>query len=197
MAYLVFMDGPEKGKRIDLPSEGEAVIGRNTDNAVVVEGPAVSGRHCSITIREGQFVLRDLGSTNGTRVNDVPASEVVLFRGDMLTLGTTMLMLEGEDAPARSDDPALGGGIEAPRVEIRARTTSSRTPVKRPRDFGKRRDTNRRWKVIIILVSLLVLAALVLFVREALLSTPPETTLPPMDPLGEPAAETEPQSPDV
>ncbi len=179
MAYLVLMDGPEKGRRFDLPAEGDVRIGRNDDNTVVVDGPAISGRHCSITIMGGAFAVRDLGSTNGTRLNDAPVAEASLFRGDVLTLGTTPLMIEGADVPAREGDPSLDGGIERPRVEIQPRTTRSRAPVPRPKDFGKRRDHNRRWKILIFLIGLAVLAALAMFIRINL-SPAPEVGLPPV-----------------
>lgn len=165
MAYLVSMDGPDKGTRYELAPNGEITLGRREDNVLVIDGPAVSGHHCSITVADGSFVVRDLGSTNGTRLNDEPIVEAQLFRGDILSLGTTPLMIEGDDVPAREGDASIGGGIERTRVDLRPRTTSSRTPVPRPKDFGKRHDHNRRWKVLILVIGVAVLAALVYFIK--------------------------------
>lgn len=165
MAYLVLMDGPEKGQRYELPPDGEVALGRSDDNSIQIEGPAVSGHHCVLVIAKGAFSLRDRGSTNGTRVNDEPVSEAALFRGDVVTLGTTPVMIEGTDVPAREGDPSVGGGIDRTRPDFRPRTTRSRAPVARPKDFGKRRDHNRHWKVVILLIGLAVVGVLVWFIR--------------------------------
>lgn len=163
MAYLVLMDGPEKGQRYELPPEGDITLGRADDNSITIEGPAVSGHHCTITVGPQSFFLKDRGSTNGTRVNDEPVSEAPLFRGDVVTLGTTPLMLEGSDVPAREGDPAMGGGVERTRPDFRPRSSA---PVARPKDFGVRRDHNRHWKVLIFAIGILVLAGLVYFVLQ-------------------------------
>jgi hypothetical protein len=169
MAYLVLMDGPDKGQRYELPPDGEVTLGRADDNGIVVEGPAVSSHHCSIIVSRQGFALRDRGSTNGTRVNDEPVSEAQLYRGDVVSLGTTPIMIEGSDVPAREGDPAVSGGVERKRPDFRPRTTRSSAPVLRPKDFGKRRDHNRHWKVAILLIGLLVLVGLVYFVLQMML----------------------------
>ncbi len=170
MAYLVLMDGPDKGQRYELP-EGTIAIGRAGENDIRVEGPAVSGQHCTLTVESGVITLKDAGSTNGTRVNDEVVAEATLYRGDVITLGSTPVMIEGSDVPAREGDAAVGGGIERPRVDIRPRTTRSRTPVQRPSDFGKRRDHNKRWKIVILLIGVAVAVALVVFIRSFFVTT--------------------------
>ncbi len=164
MAYLVLMDGPDKGLRYELP-EGELSLGRSEKNDIRIEGSAVSGQHCTITIDANGVTLRDGGSTNGTRVNDEVVAEAALFRGDIITLGTTPVMIEGSDVPARDGDAAVGDAIERTRVDIRPRTTRSRSPVQRPSDFGKRRDHNKQWKALILIIGVAVAFALVLFIR--------------------------------
>ena len=71
-AFLVVVDGPLKdfnpGQRI--PVEGAASIGRESDNQVVIQDKTVSGRHAAIVYRAGRWWAEDLGSTNGTWVND-------------------------------------------------------------------------------------------------------------------------------
>ncbi|MHB8576164.1 MAG: FHA domain-containing protein [Dehalococcoidia bacterium] len=56
------------GERI--PIEGIASIGRDSDNQVVIPDKTVSGRHAALAFREGRWWVEDLGSTNGTWVND-------------------------------------------------------------------------------------------------------------------------------
>jgi len=53
--------------------------------------PGASRQHARIRRTEDGFVLADLGSTNGTLVNDVPIQEHVLDNGDRITIGETVL----------------------------------------------------------------------------------------------------------
>jgi len=132
MAYLVGTTEDGAAVKIDLPKSGEAILGRSPERAtVVVSAPSVSGCHCSIAQVDGAWVLKDLGSTNGTRLNGEVVSEAKLFRGDKVSLGDFSLVLEGEDVPERTDAsvtprvvkavagvsvviPPVAGKVEAP-----------------------------------------------------------------------------------
>jgi pSer/pThr/pTyr-binding forkhead associated (FHA) protein len=69
-------------------------IGRSEDNDVVANDPRVSRHHGRITGRRGTLVYLDLGSSNGSRVNGEPVSEVVLGVGDRLEVGGTTIEVE-------------------------------------------------------------------------------------------------------
>ena len=74
---------------------GEAVtIGRLPECAIVLRDANVSRRHAQIRLEDDGVVLRDLGSTNGTRVNDVPVKERRLRNGDRISVGNTTMVLE-------------------------------------------------------------------------------------------------------
>ena len=66
-------------------SQDLMVIGR-TGADLTVADPDVSRRHATVEKRAGTVVLRDLKSTNGTRVNDEEVTERVLSDGDRLSL---------------------------------------------------------------------------------------------------------------
>ncbi len=68
------------------------IIGSATDCDVVVDSPLASARHCQLTQTiEGDLLLNDLGSTNGTYVNGVRIAGPVRFTaGDSITLGRTL-----------------------------------------------------------------------------------------------------------
>ena len=53
---------------------------------MVVGHPSVSRRHARLSFRDGHWVLRDLDSTNGTRVNGTPVVRYRLEPGDRLSL---------------------------------------------------------------------------------------------------------------
>lgn len=80
--------------RLDLPGGGSlplgqtpCVIGRGAGASVVVDDTNVSRRHAEIRLVGAHLVVRDLGSTNGTKVNGVPVLERVLVDGDEITIG--------------------------------------------------------------------------------------------------------------
>ena len=67
------------------------VIGTSVDCDVVVDSPLVSARHCQLTHGPEGYVLRDLGSTNGTYVNGQRiASPTALNPGDSIALARTV-----------------------------------------------------------------------------------------------------------
>jgi hypothetical protein len=69
-------------------------IGRLTESVLVLEDPNVSRQHAEIRPTGNGFVLADLGSTNGSKVNGVKVSERVLQDGDELTFGGTSFRFE-------------------------------------------------------------------------------------------------------
>jgi DNA-binding winged helix-turn-helix (wHTH) protein len=89
-----------KGGREDL-GEGEHVLGRDPDLALCLGSPSVSRRHAQLRITGGAAVLEDLGSKNGTFLNDRKVtSPVSLSDGDQLRLGTVRLTLRTLGSPA-------------------------------------------------------------------------------------------------
>ncbi len=72
-------------------------IGRRLDNQLILDDPRVSRTHAQLRVREGRYVLFDLGSTAGTRVNGRSIKQHSLRPGDVVTIATTRLVY-GEDA---------------------------------------------------------------------------------------------------
>jgi pSer/pThr/pTyr-binding forkhead associated (FHA) protein len=67
-------------------------IGRHRSCTLVIEDQTVSRRHAAIQRRGDEWVIEDLGSKNGTRVNGVPVTgEVVIEPGDVLGFGASVL----------------------------------------------------------------------------------------------------------
>lgn len=85
------------GRSRDVAVEaGGLTIGRAEDNDLVARDVRVSRHHGRIVGRRGMLVYVDLGSTNGSKVNGEPVTEVVLGVGDRLEVGETALVLEVE-----------------------------------------------------------------------------------------------------
>lgn len=90
-ACLVLYSGAEPGRRFTL-GDGTHTLGRAPDCQVPLDTAGTSRRHAELQVTGQHVMLSDLGSVNGTHVNerrvDVP---VVLKDGDMLRLGDVLL----------------------------------------------------------------------------------------------------------
>lgn len=63
------------------------VVGRHPDCDIVIEHPAVSGRHMLFRVVDRTVYVEDLASTNGTRVNGLAVSRIVVHHLDMIEVG--------------------------------------------------------------------------------------------------------------
>ena len=90
---LVIIYGPDLGRRIPL-DPGDTVIGRGSDTDLLLDSPSVSRRHCRLHCPDaGAPSVSDLGSTNGTLLNDrelLPGDEPSLRSGDLVQVGSVI-----------------------------------------------------------------------------------------------------------
>lgn len=84
---LVLKSGPNSGQTFEL-GENEIIIGRDVNANFVINDPEVSRRHAHIYKQGANYVIVDLGSTNGTVVNGQRiAGPYILSPGEFITLG--------------------------------------------------------------------------------------------------------------
>lgn len=100
-AALVGISGPLVGRKIPIDTK-QFTIGRSSDNRLVVEGELVSRHHAVIVHQEGQYILYDCESTNGTWVNGARIAQHVLRPGDQILIGPWTLVFQ-RDSLDRSD----------------------------------------------------------------------------------------------
>lgn len=112
---LIVTHGPNLGHEY-LLREDEATIGRSASNSIVLPFPEISRKHARLWIDGESLYLEDLGSTNGTFVNNTRLDDpVVLFDGDEVQIGDSFRLLyaspEGVTRPislvpeARAEEP--------------------------------------------------------------------------------------------
>ncbi len=90
---LLDVEGPG-GHRTSLPFRPPRVlVGRKRDNDLSLPDQGVSSTHCEFVLEGGWFVVRDLGSVNGTFVNDQRVSEARLRDGDVVSMGETRITI--------------------------------------------------------------------------------------------------------
>jgi pSer/pThr/pTyr-binding forkhead associated (FHA) protein len=110
---LRFESGERRGERIPIAAGG-FTVGRRTGSTLQILDPSVSGKHAEITLDERGPLLRDLGSTNGTRVRGERVLETRLAHGDAVLFGNVELVFEdGELAGSAPRAGASGAGTSA------------------------------------------------------------------------------------
>jgi hypothetical protein len=100
-----------EGKRHIMLSSPTISLGRSFDNDIIVDDVRVSRRHAQLQRRHDRYVVFDLGSMGGTKVNGYPVQECVLEAGDIISLAGVEIIY-GEDAP--SPVPPSGTRITPP-----------------------------------------------------------------------------------
>lgn len=150
---------------VSLPDGTEAVhdlveelisIGRVDDNLIEISDASVSSRHAQLTKDDTDYVLRDLGSTNGTRVNGREAAEGEDFKlsdGDIVIFGKVTVLYSSETPAPSRQLPAEETVASAPAAaSVRPADFSNASPFQTRK---KGRDT-----VGIALIVLAILALL-------------------------------------
>ncbi len=99
---LMVVSGDEQGASFTI-AEDRFSIGRGRNNHFSVHDDSVSREHCEIVRQDGNFILRDLESHNGTRVNDVPVKDQLLGHRDYIAVGRTVLQFLTRDDVAFED----------------------------------------------------------------------------------------------
>ena len=108
LANLIVKQGTQIG--IQFPIRADTVIlGREDGCDIVIQDAEVSRRHCQVKQIEDQFIIQDLNSTNGTYVNNAQiTSATPLSSGDIISIGQTTLIFEGQYDTAISVDTSAG-----------------------------------------------------------------------------------------
>jgi pSer/pThr/pTyr-binding forkhead associated (FHA) protein len=97
LGRLVVLASPhaEPPVGVSFPLDALTTLGRDVNNAIVVDDPFASSDHAILTFRGRAWYVEDLASTNGTFVNGVPVERVApLGFGDDLQIGEVRFRLD-------------------------------------------------------------------------------------------------------
>jgi pSer/pThr/pTyr-binding forkhead associated (FHA) protein len=162
MAQLIGMSEEIKGKVFAL-TQDEMVIGRRKEANIMIDATSVSGRHCMVRKDGNKFFVRDLGSTNGTRLNGRDVNVDLRLRPkDLLQVGAIELIFDS-DEPA--DEPGEDGLANTTRIEIATGPTGAPASFESISPFGTRQKSNMTvwWAIIGVIGILALIMAIVLF----------------------------------
>lgn len=105
MAKLTILTGPLRKQSFELNSKDwPKVIGRAEDGAdFLLADPSVSRQHAELSFRDGQWILRDMNSSNGTFLNERRLSSPMRLRNqDQIRCGGTALLYESAETEGRA-----------------------------------------------------------------------------------------------
>jgi len=103
----------ENGKEEETFELGEErfTMGRHASNTLVIVSENVSNYHMEIAKEESGYVLADLGSTNGTRVNDEKVIKVPLAHGARIEVGQITLVFRNTALPEKTEGQPMFGTV--------------------------------------------------------------------------------------
>lgn len=116
MTELLIHSGKLKGRKLELPA-GDILIGRDESCQIRLASTEISRQHCRLRCGPDGIHISDLGSRNGTYVNDAPIQhEVLLQPGDLIRVGPLELVFPGSAASQTSQ------AATSPAVAAQSRT---------------------------------------------------------------------------
>ncbi|MFO0848847.1 MAG: FHA domain-containing protein [Gemmataceae bacterium] len=118
VTFLV-LEGVDKG-RVFRDLSVPVTIGREEGNALRLNDERISRYHAKVQAEDGDIILTDLDSTNGTRVNGAAVQIRRLRAGDQVSVGRTMLLfgtMEEIEARRAGATPPAHGGAQTVRAE--------------------------------------------------------------------------------
>src|SRR5258708_15611512 len=113
MARLVYRDSQGREGTVELSPSETVYVGRGLECAVRTDDGMVSRRHAQFRLENGRFVVEDLGSANGTHLNNQRVQKQALGHADVIQCGSLVMRFldEGginvvpQQVPQRGGDP--------------------------------------------------------------------------------------------
>lgn len=125
MLILSVIQGPDKGRRFELPDHEPQLLGRSSE-ALPISDNAISRRHAELTPDEGLWFIRDLQSQNGTYVNGVRIGDRQRLRpGDQIRVGQSLFVFGQTDVR----DPDIVSIVGKRQVDATIEKTMASQPL--------------------------------------------------------------------
>lgn len=153
MPKLVCLTAGFTDRVFDVKSE-KGTLGRLDDNAYVLPEPSVSSHHCEIMAKGDDILVKDLGSTNGTFINEnqlAAEKEGTLRPGQTLRLG--QVELRYETGKRQTEQPR-------PTVKIPTDSGSKTTVMAKNPVFSKKTDNTKKIFYAVVAVMVVIIVAL-------------------------------------
>ena len=110
------------------------LVGRDSECDIQFDSRKISRRHCCIAQIADQLIVRDLGSTNGIRINGVRVLEGYLKAGDELAIGSHRYQVSWESVPAGKERDA---SLKVSQQPVQRPQSTEKTPTPGPQTSDK------------------------------------------------------------
>ncbi len=158
MAVLIGMSEEVRGKKAEIDKD-EFVIGRKSENDISIDNPTVSGKHCIIVRTGNRYMVRDMGSTNGTSVNSREITESGLKPKDILRVGSIEFLFDATPGEVIEKDKE-----STPEVEVAPGPAAAPESFGSISPFGTRgREARKLWYMLITAIGILALVGVFYF----------------------------------
>ncbi len=146
MAKILFINGDQKGKEVEIPAGG-ITLGRSDSNTLKVVDPVVSHKHLRIVSEGGKWMVHDLGSSNGTFLNGKQISSAELVAGAVVKLGATgqtefKFVPDAAQKPAKAAEEISLKPPVAPKQPLPNLPPETSAPAAKPSRTGKDLDAS-------------------------------------------------------
>ncbi|HOK04073.1 MAG TPA: FHA domain-containing protein [Victivallales bacterium] len=154
---LIVLSEQFRGKTIEL-TEDVYTCGRTEANQIFLKDPTVSSKHCEFVKKGNTYIVRDLNSTNGTRVNNIPITEQELQNSDIVQVGGIEILYDCEDKSLTTAIKTQTGiNLDGAQVGV-----STVKKMENFDPFAQNKKSGKTQKITIAVVVILVLLILVL-----------------------------------
>jgi hypothetical protein len=172
MPRLVAQTPEFEGKTFELTGP-EITVGRIADNKIQIEHASVSGHHAVFKLDQLDYVVKDLESTNGTRINGERISQQKLRRNDILRLGNIELLYDSEHQPPGRPMPQPSERINLAECSSKGRPANFTNASPIGKAAKGRRNMNMVY--VISVATLIALGGLGYFIWIVILNPPTAT----------------------
>jgi predicted component of type VI protein secretion system len=161
MPRLVAQSQEFVGQTFDLSGQ-EITVGRVADNKIQIEHASISGHHAVLKLDGQDYLIKDLDSTNGTRINGEKITEQKLRRNDMLRLGNIELLYDSEHAPPGRPMPGLSERVNLAECSSKGRAADfvNASPIVKKARGG----TSKTWTIVLSVLAAAALGGIGYFV---------------------------------
>ena len=151
-----------RGQTYEL-TEDLYTIGRTENREVCIPDGTISSHHCNIErLEDGTYIAKDMGSTNGTRVNGDRITERVLSNSDILQVGGIEILYDCEDKTSTASlNTQTGIDLTATTGSMDVQQMSTLSPFEDKSGGGK----DKSKLIFMVIIGILVLVVVVLIVK--------------------------------
>jgi predicted component of type VI protein secretion system len=161
---LIVLSEKLRGKSFEL-TEDLYTAGRSDAQGICIKDSTLSSHHCDfIRMEDGNYLLRDNNSTNGTRINNVPVTEQELKSSDIIQLGGVEVLYDFDDGLSTASLTRTKTGIDLDSTDIAMKTVVTKMDNLSPFAQEERKKGIMSQKIVIAVIGLLALFIVALLV---------------------------------